>query len=114
MSGWLPEIEGWVKLAGVLVGLVMAILVPVRSWIVEDRRYRAQMMDAAASAGRTVSAAVASGPVEAGALCHRLEMEALIAALRDCASAIRDTTRQERARRQDRLAEALDRLMDQR
>ena len=36
MSSWLPEVEGWVKVAGILVGVVMAILVPVRSGVVED------------------------------------------------------------------------------
>lgn len=115
MSGWLPEIEGWVKVAGVLVGVVMAVLVPIRSWIVEDRRYRAQMLEATASASRTVSAAVQGAPVASaggGGLCGVVEMEGLIAALHDCAAALRESTRIERALGQERLMRAIDRIAD--
>ena len=116
MSGWLPEIEGWVKIAGVLVGVVMAVLVPVRSWIVEDRRYRAQMLEATASAGRTVAAAVQAPPlasVSGGAPCGVVEMDGLIAALRDCAAAIRESTQIERSIGHERLMQAIQQIAEQ-
>lgn len=100
MSNWLPEVEGWVKVAGILVGVVMAILVPVRSWVVEDRRYRAQML--AATAGRPGG----------GASCGPDGTEDLAAALRDCAAAIREAIRAEEARSHERLARAIDRFVD--
>lgn len=108
MSNWLPEVEGWVKVAGILVGVVMAVLVPVRSWVVEDRRYRAQMLEAAAAAGRAGPPACPGG----GASCGPTGAEGLAAALRDCAAAIREASRAEEARGHERLARALDRFVD--
>ena len=43
----LPELEGWLKLAGAGVAVMTAILVPVRSWIIEERRFRSEVAGAA-------------------------------------------------------------------
>ncbi|TDR88969.1 hypothetical protein [Enterovirga rhinocerotis] len=85
MTAWLPEVEGWVKVAGAFVAVVMAILVPVRSWIVEDRRYRDQML-AAASARRDPTI---GGEDQEEILILAAEVRELAAAFRDCAATLR-------------------------
>lgn len=87
MSAWLPEVEGWVKALGALVAVVMAVLVPVRSWIVEDRRYRERMLEAA----RAMAAGRPGTPEGQGRPPPLVsEMKDLAAALRDCAEALRE------------------------
>lgn len=107
MTGWLPEIEGWLKAAAILVGVVMAVLVPVRSWIVEDRRYRAQTSAEPAAPSPTISPGIHRS--DAG---DPPDMDRLISAIRECADAIRGLTRLEQRRGDDRLADALNRLAD--
>lgn len=109
MIGPLNDIEGWVKLAGAAVAVLMAILVPVRSWIVEDRRYRAQTLDALAAASRNAAAGVAGG---SHALADSLALATLADALREVASAVRGLTESGEDRDRDRLTRALERFLE--
>ena len=60
VSSMPPDVEDWIKAAGALVAVLMALLVPIRSWIVEDRRYRDQAKEAQAASARTAVGAVTS------------------------------------------------------
>lgn len=110
MSSLLPEVELWVKVAGASVAVLMAVLVPIRSWIVEDRRYRAQTLEA-------LSAAVSRGTVgglsgQSQVLADSLAMGALAEALRDLTAALRDLAETGEHREKDRLARALESLIE--
>ena len=70
---------------------MMALLVPVRSWMVEDRRYRAQTLQAIAAASRNTVTGVAGSSM---ALTDSLALSSVAEAL-------------------DRVAQALERLLDQ-
>lgn len=84
MNAWLPEAEGWVKLLGAFVAVLMAILVPVRSWIVEDRRDRDRMRAAARNAPPR------GGGEDPAPPCLAREVAGLAEALRDCAGLLRE------------------------
>ncbi|MGA0599023.1 hypothetical protein [Enterovirga sp. CN4-39] len=111
MSGWLPEVEGWVKVAGAAVAVIMAILVPVRSWMAEDRRYKAQTLEAVAAASKVVTASVTAQTPTGNLLGDALAAGALTEAVRDIAKAIREGTAAEEAREEDRLAKAVEALI---
>jgi hypothetical protein len=111
VTSLLPEVESWIKVAGAAVAVAMAALVPIRSWIVEDRRYRAQSLQA-------LSAAASRGTVEglsgtSHMLADSLAIGALADALRDLTAALRDLAACEEGRQKDRLAQALEALLDQ-
>lgn len=110
MSSLLPEVEGWVKIAGAAVAVLMALLVPVRSWIVEDRRYRAEARDVAATAASAATAGITTG---AHVLADSLALGAIAEGLREVAAAIRFQAESERFRDRDRLTRVLDRLLEQ-
>ena len=109
MTGLLPDVEGWIQVAGAAVAVLMAILVPVRSWIVEDRRYRAQTLDAIAAASRHAAAGVAGA---SHALADSLALAGLAEALREVASAVRALTDAGEDRDKDRLTRALEAFLD--
>lgn len=114
MTGWLPEVEGWVKVVGAAVAVLMALLVPIRSWISEDRRYKAQTAEAAASAAKSVIAGVsAPSPGGGSMLGDVLASSALTDAVRDVAKAIREGTAAEREATESRLAKAIEGLLKQ-
>lgn len=109
MSSLLPEVEGWIKVAGALVAVLMALLVPVRSWIMEDRRYRAQTLEAIASASRHAVSGM-SGP--STMLADTLAMAALADALNRVAASIDRLVEAGEDRDKDRLGRALDRFLE--
>ena len=63
----------------------MALLVPLRSWIVEDRRYRAQTLEAVAAASRNAVSGV-TGP--STMLADTLALSALAGSLDRVAAAV--------------------------
>lgn len=107
----LPEIEGWVKVLGAAVAILMAVLVPLRSWIVEDRRYRAQALEALSGASRAAVAGASTRSPTGTLLGDAVALEGLIAAVRDVAAAIRDAAAAEEAGKRDRLAAAVEALL---
>lgn len=108
MTAALPDLEAWIKAGSALVAVLMAILVPVRSWIVEDRRYRAQTMEALASVSRATVAGVITSPTM---LADALAISALAEALSRVAAALEGLLEQDERRGRDRLKEALERLL---
>lgn len=110
MSSWLPEIEGWVKVAGAAVAVVMAALVPIRSWIAEDRRHRAQTLEALTAATRSSGASTFSGTSHV--LADSLALGAVADGLREVARSLRRLAEEEE-RSERRLARAVADLMDE-
>lgn len=109
MSSWLPEVESWVKVAGATVAVLMAVLVPIRSWIVEDRRIRAQTLEALSSAASRGTVGGLSGTSQV--LADSLAMGALAEAVRGLTEALRDISEPGHGRGEDRLARALAALL---
>lgn len=106
MADLLPEVEGWVKVLGAAVAVLMALLVPIRSWIVEDRRYRAQTLEAMAAASRAAGAGATGA---ATALADTLALSPVAEGLNRVAFALerlRDGSAEE-----DRLGRALNRYL---
>ena len=110
MPSLLPEVEGWIKAAGALVAVMMALLVPVRSWIVEDRRYRAQTLQALASASRN---AVAGITAPSSALADSLALSAVADGLDRVAAALERLLAVGEDRDRSRLTRALERFLEQ-
>ncbi len=109
MTSLLPDLEGWIKAAGAVVAVLMAILVPIRSWIVEDRRYRAQTLDALAAASRNTVAGLA---MPTSALADTLALSRLAESLDRVAGALERLLASEDERDRDRLTRALERFLD--
>ena len=109
MNSLLPDLEGWIKVAGAAVAVLMALAVPVRSWIVEDRRYRAQTLEAIASASRNVAGGIAGG---SHVLADSLALHALAEALRELTLVLRSTLGGGDERHADRLARAVRMLLE--
>lgn len=105
----LLEIESLIKIAGAVVAVLMAVLVPVRSWIVEDRRYRAQTLEAITAASR---GAIAGVTATSHVLADSLALGSLAEALRDVATAVRSLTQAGEARDKDRLTRALESFLE--
>lgn len=110
MTGLIPEMEGWIKLAGAFVAILMAVMVPVRSWIVEDRRYRAQTLEALSASARTTLAGVGSSSTT---LADTLAIARLAESLNRVAGAVERVLDQESDRDKDRLTRALERFLAQ-
>jgi hypothetical protein len=108
VSSLLPEVEGWIKALGAVVALLMAVAVPVRSWLVEDRRFRAQALEAAASASRTTLAGVSGA---SAVLADGLALAALTEAANRVAAALETLVETGEARERDRLTVALERFL---
>lgn len=110
MTSLLPELEGWIKASGALVAVLMAVLVPVRSWIVEDRRFRAQTLEALAAASRnTVAGISASSTI----LADRIALTDLGASLNRIAAVLEKILEVGQDHERDRLTHALERFLDQ-
>lgn len=109
MTSMLPEVEGWIKAAGAMVAVVMALLVPIRSWIVEDRRYRAQTLQALASASRS---AVAGVTAPSSALGDSLALSAVGDGLDRVASVLERLLAAGEDRDRSRLTRALERFLE--
>lgn len=113
MSAWLPEVEGWVKVLAAAVAAFAAAAVPVRSWINEERKYRAQTLEAMADAAKAaVAGASAPAPAGGSMLGDVVASEGLIHAVRDVAKAIREGTQAEKAKEADRIAKAIEELVE--
>lgn len=110
MNGWLPEAEGWIKVAGAAVAVLMAVLVPLRSWIVEDRRYRAQTLEALAGASRSIVSGLSAPSTM---LADTLALGALAEAVNRVAAALETLVETEQDRDKDRLTRALERFLGQ-
>jgi len=110
LSSLLPEVEGWIKVTGALVAVLMALLVPIRSWITEDRRYRAQTLEAISAASRHAVSGVTT--TASTMLADALTLAALADALNRVAAAIERLVEAEEDRDKDRLTRALDRFLD--
>lgn len=108
MTSALPELEGWIKVAGAAVAVLMAVLVPVRSWIVEDRRFRARTLEAIAAVSRSTLSGVSAMP--SSLLADTLALSALAEALNRVAAALERVIEAEGDQDRDRLARALERL----
>lgn len=109
MPTTLPEFEGWIKAAGALVAVLMAVLVPIRSWLVEDRRFRAQTLEAIASASRHAVAGVSASPTM---LADTLALSALAESLNRLAAAIERLLDREVGQDRDRLTRAVERFTE--
>ncbi|WP_375458402.1 hypothetical protein [uncultured Enterovirga sp.] len=108
MNSLLPDAESWIKVAGAAVAVLMAVLVPLRSWIVEDRRYRAQTLEALTGASRTVVSGL-SAP--SSMLADTLTVAALAEAVNRVAAAMETLVETEQDRDKDRLTRALERFL---
>lgn len=110
MTSSLPELEGWIKACGAIVAVLMAVLVPVRSWIVEDRRFRAQTLEAIAAASRNTVAGI-SAPTTI--LADRMALADLGAALNRVAAVLEGLLEADQDHERDRLTRALERFLAQ-
>lgn len=108
MNSLLPEAEGWIKVAGAAVAVLMAVLVPLRSWIVEDRRYRAQTLEALAGASRSIVSGLSAPSTM---LADTLALGALAEAVNRLAAALEAVVETEQGRDKDRLTRALERFL---
>jgi hypothetical protein len=110
VTSHLPEAEAWIKLGGAAVAVLMAVLVPLRSWIVEDRRYRAQTLEALAGASRSVLSGISG---QSAMLADTLALAGLAEAVNRAAAAIEALIAADQDRDKDRLTRALERFLDQ-
>lgn len=110
MASLLPEIEGWIKAAGALVAVLMALLVPVRSWMVEDRHYRAQTLQALASAPRDTLTGLS---MPSAALADSLALSAVAEGLDRVGRALERLLDAEADRDRSRLTRALELFLEQ-
>lgn len=100
------SIEPWLTLGGI-AAVLTAILVPLQGMMKEWLAYKGQRRDGATL---TAEAAKAIPPAK---LQDTIAMEGLIAAVYDCAKAIREGTAAESEREKDRLTIALERILEQ-
>lgn len=108
MTGLLPELEIWIKVAGAAVAVLMAVLVPVRSWIIEDRRYRARTLEALSASSRTMIGGLG---VTSAALADTLALSRLADGLDRVAGALERLISAEADRDKDRLTRSLERFL---
>ena len=110
MTSLLPELEGWIKATGAMVAVLMAVLVPVRSWIVEDKRLRAQTLEAIAAASRNTVTGI-SAPTTV--LADRIGLTDLGSALNRVAAVLERLLEADQDHERDRLTRALERFLAQ-